>query len=190
MAGAWIDELWPDLMVLGLWPAPDECKILLQALRSWSALPVIMISPLCDSSERIWGLALGADDFMAGPPDADELALRIRCLLRRTDRTAPNERGLAAADPLVLDSQRRRARVRNAWVTLTSVEFALLDFLARNPHQAFRREELLERVWGYTVGDGGTVTVHVRRLREKIEADPAQPVFIATVWGVGYCFNP
>ncbi|PLS75198.1 MAG: DNA-binding response regulator [Actinobacteria bacterium] len=189
-AGAWIDELWPDLMVLDAWPAPNECKILLQRLRSWSQLPVIMISPLRDSAERIWGLALGADDFMGGPLDADELALRIRSLLRRAGWSATHGREVVAAGPLVLDDQMRRVRVRGAWVTLTAVEFALLAFLARSPHHAFRREELLEQVWGYTVGDGSTVTVHVRRLREKIEVDPAHPMLITTVWGVGYCFKP
>ena len=181
----------PDLVVLDVGSGRPDIPAAMRRLRRLGNLPVVMISPLGDATERIWGLSQGADDFVPGPLLPEELVERVRCVLRRAGAaTRAQTVTRFAAGPLVLDEASRRVQVLGAWVSLTALEFALLAFLARHPHQAFRREELLGQVWGYTFGDGATVTVHVRRLREKIEADPAHPVLIATVWGIGYRFDP
>ncbi len=181
----------PDLVVLDVGSGNGDIPAAMRGLRRLGNLPVVMISPLGDAAERIWGLSLGADDFVPGPLLPDELVERVRCVLRRNRPLAPTPPpAQLLAGPLVLDERSRRVRVGGSWVTLTALEFSLLAFLARHPHHAFSREELLRQVWGYTFGDGATVTVHVRRLREKIEADPAHPVLVATVWGVGYRFDP
>ncbi len=190
-ASGCLSEGWPDLVVLDAGPINGQLSACLERLRADRDLPVVMISPLGDAAERIRGLELGADDFVPGPLSADEVVVRVRSVLRRAGR-APDvpSPSLFTAGPLLLDEHSRRVMVLDVWVTLTALEFTLLAFLARHPRRAFRREELLGHVWGYTIGDGSTVTVHVRRLREKIEADPAHPVLIATVWGVGYRFDP
>ncbi len=190
-AMGFIDQGWPDLVVLQVGPANRDVTADLERLRAGRDIPVVMISPMGDAAERIWGLGLGADDFVPGPLIPDELVVRIRAVLRRARGPVAAAASITfVVGPLVLDEASRRVKVLGAWVTLTALEFALLAFLVRHPHQAFSREELLGRVWGYTFGDGSTVTVHVRRLREKIEADPARPMLIATVWGVGYRFDP
>ncbi|MGI9033549.1 MAG: response regulator transcription factor [Acidimicrobiales bacterium] len=186
----WLERSWPELVVLDP-RLPGEEHLSFQRLRACSDVPVVMISPLADNHERTWGLQLGADDYVPSPLCADELVARVRSVLRRVPPLAH----LVTAEPMAparleLDDASRRARVGDAWIALTTIEFRLLAFLASHPAQAFRREELLEAVWGYTVGDGSTVTVHVRRLREKVEPDPAHPVFIVTLWGVGYRFDP
>jgi DNA-binding response OmpR family regulator len=142
--------------------------------------------------DRVLGLDLGADDYVSKPFSPRELTARVKAVLRRagspleeTDRT-----GMLDYDGLAIDLGAREARVRGELATLTAREFELLAFLARRPRQVFRRDELLERVWGYTYGDTSTVTVHIRRLREKIEDDPSAPRRITTVWGVGYRFDP
>jgi len=186
-----IDQRWSDLVVLDVGPGCADVQATMTRVRRHGELPVVMVSPLGDAAQRIWGLGLGADDFVPGPLLPEELVERVRCVLRRAGAaTRAQTVTRFAAGPLILDEASRRVQVLGAWVTLTALEFALLAFLARHPHQAFRREELLGQVWGYTFGDGATVTVHVRRLREKIEADPAHPVLIATVWGIGYRFDP
>ncbi len=190
-ASGWIADQWPDLVVLDVGPPTGNLRACLELIRADRDIPIVMISPLGDAAERIRGLGLGADDFVPGPLSPDEVVVRVRSVLRRARQAsaAPPSTWFTAG-PLVLDERSRRVMVLDAWVTLTALEFALLAFLARHPHQAFSREELLGQVWGYTFGDGSTVTVHVRRLREKIEADPAHPILIATVWGVGYRFDP
>jgi DNA-binding response OmpR family regulator len=147
-------------------------------------------------SDRIIGLDLGADDYVAKPFSTKELVARVRAVLRRArgplaaaapdGLAGPGPAGTYADGDLEVDVPARQARLRGDVVALTAREFELLAFLVRHPRQAFRREEILEQVWGYRYGDTSTVTVHVRRLREKIEPDPANPVRIATVWGVGY----
>lgn len=186
----WLKTSGPDLVVLNP-RLPGEETLSLRRLRACTDAPVVMISPLADKHERTWGLQLGADDFVPSPLCADELVARVRSVLRRA-RTVPEPAGvdLVAPVPLELDNASRRVQVSDVWVALTNIEFRLLSFLVCHPAQAFRREELLEQVWGYTIGDQSTVTVHVRRLREKIEPDPAHPVFIVTLWGVGYRFDP
>jgi DNA-binding response OmpR family regulator len=139
----------------------------------------------------VMGLELGADDYLAKPFSPRELTARVKSVLRRADgllapQTAQGE--LVAGDISVV-VQAREVRVRGDLVSLTSREFELLVYLMTHPRRAFTREQLLETVWGYTHGDKSTVTVHVRRLREKIESNPAEPRHVVTVWGVGYRFD-
>jgi DNA-binding response OmpR family regulator len=180
----------PDLVVLDLMlPGMDGLEVC-RRLRALAPVPIIILTARGQESDRIVGLELGADDYVAKPFSTKELVARVRAVLRRA-------RGpLAAPSPeaprvhldgdLAVDIAARQARLAGEVVALTAREFELLAFLVRHPRQAFRREEILEQVWGYRYGDTSTVTVHVRRLREKIEPDPADPVRIATVWGVGY----
>ncbi len=182
----------PDLVILDLMlPGLDGLEVF-RRLRAASPVSVIMLTAKGDEGDRIAGLELGADDYVAKPFSARELVLRVKSVLRRgTGASAP-----ATADDapmttgaLALDPRAREATLDGDPVALTVREFDLLAYLMRHPRQAFTREQLLETVWGYTFGDTSTVTVHVRRLRTKIEPDPAEPTFISTVWGVGYRFE-
>jgi len=186
-AMGWVERSWPDVVVLDA-RLPGEDGMAFPRLRACTDVPVVMISPRGDEHERAWGLQQGADDFVPNPLWPDELVARVRGVLRRSRPPSPVVQ--LSTGILLLDPATRRVKVGAAWVTLTSVEFRLLEFLARFPDRTFCREELLEHVWGYTIGDVSTVTVHVRRLREKIEPDPARPGFIVTVWGAGYRFDP
>ncbi len=187
-AMAWVDASWPDLVVLDP-HLPVEGATAFHRLRASADVPVVMISPRGDAHERAWGLQLGADDFVPNPVSPEELVARVCSVLRRVGKKqAPAERVPPRA--LVFDVEGRRVRVLGTWVALTAIEFRLLAFLAGHPGRAFGRDELLEQVWGYTVGNVSTVTVHVRRLREKLEPEPAQPMFLVTVWGVGYRLDP
>jgi len=180
----------PDLVVLDLMlPGMDGLEVC-RRLRALAPVPIIILTARGQESDRIVGLELGADDYVAKPFSTKELVARVRAVLRRA-------RGPLAAPPsgeprvhldgdLAVDIAARQASLGGRVVALTAREFELLAFLMRHPRQAFRREEILEHVWGYRYGDTSTVTVHVRRLREKIEPDPADPVRIATVWGIGY----
>jgi len=187
---AWVEASWPDLVVLDP-HLPVEGATAFQRLRTCADVPVVMISPRGDAHERAWGLQLGADDFVPNPVSPEELVARVRSVLRRAGKDlAVLPGGEGRPEPVAFDVECRRVRVLGTWVALTAIEFRLLAFLAGHPGRAFARDQLLEEVWGYTVGNLSTVTVHVRRLREKIEPDPAQPVFLVTVWGVGYRFDP
>jgi DNA-binding response OmpR family regulator len=139
------------------------------------------------------GLELGADDYVVKPFAMREVAARIRAVLRRTNVSrsgAVGEESPLIAGNLTLDIRARTATVGGEGVELTAREFELLAFLMQHPRRAFRREELLENVWGFSFGATATVTVHIQRLREKVERDPANPRRIMTVWGVGYRFEP
>jgi len=184
---SWVDRSWPDLVVLDA-RLPGEEGMALLRLLACTDVPVVMISPMGDEHERAWGLQQGADDFVPNPLWPDELVARVGGVLRRARPPSPLIR--YGPGSLLLDAGTRRVKAGVGWVTLTSIEFRLLEFLTRFPGHTFRREELLERVWGYTIGDVSTVTVHVRRLREKIEPDAAHPGFIVTVWGAGYRYDP
>ncbi len=144
--------------------------------------------------DRIIGLELGADDYVGKPFSPRELMARIKSVLRRAEghdeRSSRDGPRRLAAGNLVVDVPAREVRIAGEPVPLTVREFDLLHFLMRHPHHVFRREDLLQHVWGYTFGDTSTVTVHVRRLREKVEVDPSAPRLIQTVWGVGYRFEP
>ena len=180
----------PDLVVLDLMlpgvGGLDVCR----ELRETSAVPVVLLTALGEESDRVLGLETGADDYVVKPFSPRELVLRVGSILRRA-RTAPPEPDEAVVDgSLRLDLGARRGTLDGAELALTGREFDLLVFLLRHPGRAFSRAELLERVWGWSFGDHSTVTVHMRRLREKIEPDPARPIRIATVWGVGYRYDP
>jgi DNA-binding response OmpR family regulator len=159
-------------------------------IRGRSALPVIMLTARGEEADRIVGLELGADDYVTKPFSPRELAARVRSVLRRSDlRLEPAER--LEFGELVLDASSREVTRAGLPVTLTAREFDLIWFLASNPRHVFSRDHLMDRVWGHAPAvDTGTVTVHIRRLREKLEADPAQPAHLQTVWGVGYRFDP
>jgi len=180
----------PDLVVLDLMlPGIDGLEVC-RRLREHSAVPVVMLTALGEESDRIAGLQLGADDYVTKPFSPAELALRVGSVLRRS-RTAraPAQAEVLTDGDLSVDVRARRAVRRGGELPLTGRELDLLVFLLRHPGQAYTRAELLDQVWGWTFGDHSTVTVHVRRLREKVEEDPARPARIATVWGVGYRYD-
>jgi len=181
----------PDLVVLDLMlPGLDGLEVY-RRLRSLAPVPVIMLTARGDEDDRVVGLELGADDYVSKPFSPRELTARVKSVLRRAGGgpVSPGP-GTVEADGLAIDLGAREVRRDGETVTLTAREFDLLAFLARHPRRAFRRDELLELVWGYTYGDTATVTVHIRRLREKIERDPSSPERLTTVWGVGYRFDP
>ena len=177
----------PDLVVLDLMlPSLDGLEVC-RRLRATVPLPVIMLTARGDEEDRIVGLELGADDYLAKPVSPRELVARVRAVLRRTrEPLVPGPPRRLVAGDLVVEVEARLVTRRGEPVELTGRELDLLVFLMEHPRVALRRDELLEHVWGYTYGDASTVTVHVRRLREKIEADPSSPALLTTVWGVGY----
>jgi len=176
----------PDIVVLDVMlPGADGLE-LCRWIRSTSELPVIMLTARGEEADRIVGLELGADDYVTKPFSPRELAARVKTVLRRSDRVVSSVDRLEFGD-VVLDQASREVRRGGVDVRLTAREFDLLWFLASHPRRVFSRDQLMAGVWGYTAAlDTGTVTVHVRRLREKIEADPSAPKYLETVWGVGY----
>ena len=189
-ARAVIEAADPNLVILDLMlPGIDGLSII-RWLRTLGSVPVIMLTALGEESDRIVGLELGADDYMTKPFSPRELIARVRTVLRRTGPAAEPLERIGAGD-LELDAGTHEAHKRGVEIGLTRKEFDLLWFLASHPRHAFSREQLMRRVWGYESElDTGTVTVHVRRLREKIEDDPSEPRHIETVWGIGYRFRP
>jgi len=178
----------PDLVVLDLMlPGLDGLEVCRRLRRDHKDLPIVMLTALGDESDRVLGLELGADDYVTKPFSPRELTLRVQSVLRRSTRFTGSD--ILHDGELTVDTGRRVATLRGEPLALTVREFELLEFLMRNPGRAIRRNELLQAVWGWTFGDQSTVTVHVRRLREKVEADPAQPRRIVTVWGVGYRYE-
>ena len=150
-------------------------------------IPIIMLTARTGEADRISGFELGADDYVVKPFSPRELVARIKAVLRRSATNTTNAETPIKFSKLMLDPKSRSVTVSDNEVSLTAKEFDLLWFFARHPRQVFTRTQLLDHVWGYEFyGDESTVTVHVRRLREKIEPDPAQPTYIQTVWGVGY----
>lgn len=155
-------------------------------------VPIIMLTSRRDEADRIAGFELGIDDYVIKPFSPRELVARVKAVLRRSSATAntPTEQPITLG-ALYIDPLRRVVTVQDQPVTLTAKEFDLLWHFVRNPRQVFTREQLITQVWGYEYyGDESTVTVHIRRLREKIEVDAAQPTLIQTVWGIGYKFEP
>jgi DNA-binding response OmpR family regulator len=186
----WVVEHEPDLVVLDLMlPGIDGLEVC-RRLRRHSAVPVVMLTELGEEENRIAGLQLGADDYVTKPFSPRELALRVASVLRRarTPQTATGPRELVDGD-LRVEVAAHRASRGGTELALTTREFDLLVFLMAHPGEAYSREQLLEKVWGWDFGDRSTVTVHVRRLREKIETTPASPSRIVTVWGVGYRYD-
>jgi DNA-binding response OmpR family regulator len=181
----------PDLVVLDLMlPGIDGLEVCRRLRAADPNLPVVMLTALGEEDDRVVGLSLGADDYVTKPFSPRELVLRVQSVLRRASRPAEPAGELFTDGDLTVDVGRRVARMGGAELALTVREFDLLVFFMRHPGRAFRRSELLEAVWGWTFGDQSTVTVHVRRLREKIEPDPAVPTRVVTVWGVGYRYEP
>jgi DNA-binding response OmpR family regulator len=182
---------WPNLVVLDLMLPGTDGLALCRWIRDRSQLPVIMLTARGEEADRIVGLELGADDYVTKPFSPRELVARVRTVLRRgvaaSDR--PDER--VRFGDIEIDSGPREVRKHGRTLKLTAREFDLLWFLARHPRRVFSRDQLMSRVWGYEPAfDSGTITVHVRRLREKIEDEPAQPRYLETVWGVGYRLSP
>jgi len=181
-----IESSEPDLVVLDVMLPGTDGLALCRWIRGRSELPVIMLTARGEEADRIVGLELGADDYVTKPFSPRELAARVRSVLRRTSMNGAGVEALAFGD-VELERETREARKRGAAIRLTAKEFDLLWFLASHPRRVFSRDQLMTSVWGYTAAlDTGTVTVHVRRLREKIEDDPSKPRFLETVWGVGY----
>jgi DNA-binding response OmpR family regulator len=183
----------PDLIVLDLMlPGVDGLSITRQ-IRERHRIPIIMLTAKGETSDRIRGLDLGADDYLAKPFSPQELVSRVKAVLRRASEGASLP-GLPEPvlefDGLRVDPASRAVTLDAQDVPLTTKEFDLLWFFAKHQHQVFTRTQLLDRVWGYEFyGDPSTVTVHIRRLREKIERDPSKPRYVLTVWGVGYKFE-
>jgi DNA-binding response OmpR family regulator len=180
------DELAADLVVLDLMlPGIDGLEVC-RRLRDAGPVPIIMLTALGAETDRVVGLELGADDYVTKPFSPRELTLRVDSVLRRTSGPAPAVPDVLTDGDLVLDSVRHEVTLQGGPLALTAREFDLLRFLLAHRGEAFSREDLLQEVWGWSFGDHSTVTVHVRRLREKVERDPTRPVRLVTVWGVGY----
>ncbi len=179
-----------DLVVLDLMlPGIDGLEVC-RRMRTTSDVAVIMLTALGTEQDRVAGLELGADDYLTKPFSPRELVLRVDSILRRAPGGPPGLPPLVEDGDLVVDHARREVRLGGAPVALTGREFDLLHFLAAHPGIAYSRDDLLQQVWGWSIGDQSTVTVHVRRLREKVEADPTTPTRLVTVWGVGYRWEP
>src|SRR3984893_2789795 len=180
----------PSLVVLDLMLPGMDGLSLCRWIRERSELPVIMITALGEEADRLTGLEVGADDYLNKPFSPRELVARVTAVLRRASPLGAMAGTIELGD-LVIDAARREARKHGSPLRLTTLEFDLLWFFASNPNRVFARDDLMQRVWGYTsVVDTGTVTVHVRRLREKIEDDSSQPRHLETVWGSGYRWTP
>jgi DNA-binding response OmpR family regulator len=186
-----IERERPELVVLDLMLPGTDGLALCRWIRAQSNLPVIMLTARGDEADRIVGLELGADDYVTKPFSPRELAARVRAVLRRATKTPAPTVARLEFDDLELDAATREVHAHGRKLRLTAKEFDLLYFLASNPRRVFSRDQLMQSVWGYEAAlDTGTVTVHVRRLRSKIEADPASPRHLETIWGVGYRFVP
>jgi DNA-binding response OmpR family regulator len=183
-----IEREAPDLVVLDVMlPGKTDGLSLCRWIRSTSDLAVILLTARGEETDRIVGLELGADDYVTKPFSPRELASRVRSVLRRAQPVALPPRERVEVGPLWIDAGRREARRDGELLRLTAREFDLLWFLASNANRVFSRDQLMARVWGYSTAlDTGTVTVHVRRLREKLEEDASEPRLLETVWGVGY----
>ena len=182
-----IEDEQPDLVLLDVMlPGETDGLALCRWIRSTSELPVILVTARGEESDRIVGLELGADDYVTKPFSPRELATRVKTVLRRVRPAAPPQTSVAVG-PLVIDVTKHEVLRDGELLQLTAREFELLWFLASNPNCVFSRDQLMHRVWGYSSAlDTGTVTVHMRRLREKVERDPSRPQLLETVWGVGY----
>ena len=189
------EEWRPDLVVLDLMlPGIDGLEVCRRLRDTWDdqgPLPVIMLTALGEENDRVLGLETGADDYVTKPFSPRELALRVEAVLRRA--ASPEAEALPPtpllSGPIEFDVAARRARKDGHELPLTVREFDLLAFFMSHPGRAFTRAELMKRVWGWTFGDQSTVTVHVRRLRDKLEEEPTSPVLLRTVRGIGYCWD-
>ena len=191
-ARAQLDGLDPDLVILDVMLPAESGLDLLADLRQGGDTPVILLTSRSEETDKILGLELGADDYVTKPFSPRELVARVRSVLRRSSAVhAPESTSLEYGD-IRLDHATREVIVEGNPVDLTAKEFDLLFYLASHPRQVFSRNQLLEQVWDSSSEwqDPATVTVHIRRIRTKIEADPKEPRWLTTVWGVGYRFEP
>ena len=181
-----------DLIILDLMMPKKDGLQACQEIRGFSTVPIIMLTARSERADLLLGFESGADDYITKPFDILELKARVRALLRRASLSAPAEAagpGVLQRGHIAVDEQRRSAYRDGQSVELTMKEFDLILFLMKNPGKVYSREALLDLVWGYDYqGDTRTVDVHIRRLREKLELNPAQPAYIITKWGVGYYF--
>lgn len=191
-------ERRPDVVLLDLMlPGPDGLEVCRQLRLVHPGLPVIMVTARGEEPDRVLGLQIGADDYVTKPFSPRELVLRVQSVLRRAAHPVAGQPGAEPAAPtelgdgdLVVDRAGHRIRLGGCELTLTTREFDLLSWFVAHPGQVFTRAELMSAVWGWEFGDESTVTVHVRRVREKVEADPASPRRLVTVFGVGYRWDP
>lgn len=196
MALAKMEEPTPTLVVLDIMlPQIDGLTVLGEIRERYTDTAVIMLTAKRQEVDKIYGLELGADDYMVKPFSPAELVARVKAVLRRMSSTkseVQNEKVLTFDDgSLVIDTLSHQVSVSGDSIELTATEFNLLHFMANHPNQVFSRDQLLEKVWGMTdYVDPNTVTVHIRRVREKIESNPGKPNWLQTVWGVGYKFVP
>jgi DNA-binding response OmpR family regulator len=180
----------PDLVVLDVMLPGLVGFVVCRRMRRSVTSPVVLLTALGAESDRITGLEIGADDYLTKPFSPRELTLRVPAVLRRARGSAgARQVGVQRDGDLTVDLGARQAVRDGTELVLTTREFDLLAFFLSNPGQVFSRKELLSSVWGWTVGDESTVTVHVRRLRAKLEADPADPRRVLTVWGSGYRYQ-
>ncbi len=180
-----------DLIILDLMlPKIDGLEVC-RIIRDFSNVPIIMLTAKTDDMDRIMGLEYGADDYLTKPFNILELKLRVKAIIRRSGQNQVKKSGSSVVrGGLKVDYNLRRATVNGKTVELTSKEFEIIDLFVTNPGKVYTRESLLDIIWGYDYpADIRTLDVHIRRLREKIEPDPANPVYIITKWGVGYYFK-
>jgi DNA-binding response OmpR family regulator len=181
----------PDLIVLDLMLPEIGGLEICRQVRSRGVTPIIMLTARGEETDKVLGLGLGADDYVTKPFSPRELAARVQAVLRRAKSLPTNDAESLRFGSLRLNGRTRVLDREGMELRLTAREFDLLIFLARHAGQVFTREQLMDAVWDYDfAGDDGTVTVHMRRLREKIEEDPSRPRYLKTVWGVGYKFEP
>ena len=181
----------PDLVVLDVMlPNLDGMEVCRQ-IRAMSQVPVIMLTARGEEIDKLLGLGLGADDYMTKPFSPRELAARVKTVLRRSSARAEIDGEALRFEDLRINGRTRVVEDRRGAIKLTAREFDLLIHLAKHPNQVFSRDQLMNSVWDYEfAGDASTVTVHMRRLRAKVEADPSRPRHLKTIWGVGYKFEP
>lgn len=186
-----LSTLPPDLVVLDLMIPEIDGLTVLSELRRHSSMPVILLTARAEETDRVLGLELGADDYVVKPFSPREVVARVRAVLKRAGH-APDQQSRLEFGPLVIDGLSREVTVEGDQIPMTPKEFDLLFFLASSPRQVFSRSQLLEHVWDSSADwqDPATVTVHMRRLRQKLEMDPESPRWVTTVWGVGYRFEP
>lgn len=179
-----------DLVILDVMlPKRDGIQVC-QQVREFSDVPIIMLTAKSEDMDKILGLEYGADDYLTKPFNILELKARIKAILRRTTRTETKPQNTAKFHDLTIDYDSRRVFIKDKEANLTAKEFDLLELFSKNVGKVYSREKLLDLVWGYDYpGDVRTVDVHVRRLREKIEPNPGDPLYIQTKWGVGYYFK-
>ncbi len=187
-----LEQQLPDLLILDLMLPGVDGLAIMRWLRDRSNTPVIMLTSRRAETDRIAGLEMGADDYVVKPFSPQELVSRVRAVLRRVNHPGePSDEQLLTFGDFKIDPATRLVHLGESEIGLTAKEFDLLWLLASHPRKVFTREHLLERIWGHSdYIDPGTVTVHIRRVREKIEVDPAHPTHLITVWGVGYKFEP